>query len=137
MNIIYGVCSWGLGHATRSLPIIRKLISEGNNLTIISHGRSLELLKNEIGNGQEYVELKDYPMLISDNSRQFMAKSMIYWPKFVARLRVGWVEVGKIIKGGGGGKRDFAQLGGSDRDSLQQAVDFAVKKAKEIFRSDE
>jgi len=49
MQIIYGVCSWGLGHATRSLPIMRKLISEGHELAIISNGRTLELLKKELG----------------------------------------------------------------------------------------
>ena len=40
-------------------------------------------------------------------------------------------EVGKIIKGGGGGRPDFAQLGGSDKDSLGKAIDFALRKAKE------
>jgi len=40
-------------------------------------------------------------------------------------------EVGKIIKGGGGGRPDFAQLGGSDAKSLAKAIDFAVKKARE------
>ena len=49
MEIIYGVCSWGLGHATRSLPVIRKLITEKHNVTVISNGRSLEVLKKELG----------------------------------------------------------------------------------------
>ena len=56
MKIIYGVCSWGLGHATRSLPVIRKLIQEKNELTIVSHGRSLELLKKELGKNLKYYE---------------------------------------------------------------------------------
>jgi len=86
MKIIYAVCSWGLGHATRSLPVIRKLIAEGNELTIISNGRTLELLKNELGDNIEYFDIPDYPMLLSENSRQFMAKSFVYWPSFVARM---------------------------------------------------
>jgi alanyl-tRNA synthetase len=40
-------------------------------------------------------------------------------------------EVGSIIKGGGGGRPDFAQLGGSDKEKLSEAMDFAVKKAAE------
>jgi len=40
-------------------------------------------------------------------------------------------EAGRIIKGGGGGRPDFAQLGGSDKDSLDKAIDFAAKKARE------
>lgn len=99
MKIIYAVCSWGLGHASRSLPVIRKLIDEGNELTIISHGRSLELLKKELGKqASEYIEIQDYPMLLSENSRQFMAKSMIYWPTFIKRLRKGFVKISKILE---------------------------------------
>ena len=98
MKIIYGVCSWGIGHATRSLPVIRKLIDENNDLTIISTGRSLELLKKELGRRIEYIDMPDYPMLLSENARQFMAKSAIYWPKFVARLRSGWKTLSKILE---------------------------------------
>ncbi len=98
MKIIYGVCSWGLGHATRSLPVLRKLNEENHELSIISHGRSLELLKNELGENINYIDIPDYPMLLSENSRQFLAKSMIYWPKFVVRLRVGWKSLCKILE---------------------------------------
>ena len=70
MKIVYAVCSWGLGHATRSLPVIRKLLNENNEIRIISNGRSLELLKKELADRYvEYIEIPDYPMLLSDNSR--------------------------------------------------------------------
>ncbi len=98
MKIIYAVCSWGLGHATRSLPLIRKLISENNDLTIISNGRSLDLLKKELGLEIKYFDIPDYPMLLSENSRQFMAKSVIYWPTFIARLESGFSELKKILE---------------------------------------
>jgi len=98
MRILYAVCSWGLGHATRSLPVIRKLISESNELTIISNGRSLELLKKELGQDLRYIEIEDYPMLLSKNSRQFMAKSVIYWPSFIGRLHKGFKSVKKILQ---------------------------------------
>ena len=98
MKIIYAVCSWGLGHATRSLPVIRKLIKEGNEVTIISNGRSLELLKKEVGENIEYFDIPDYPMLISENSRQFMAKSIIYWPTFIARMESGLKRLKKILE---------------------------------------
>ena len=98
MKIIYGVCSWGLGHATRSLPVIRKLLEEDNELTIISNGRSLDVLKNELGKKVEYIDIPDYPMLLSENARQFMAKSLIYWPMFVGRLRKGLVKLTKILE---------------------------------------
>lgn len=98
MRIIYAVCSWGLGHATRSLPVIRKLKEEDNDLTIISNGRSLDLLKKEIGDEAKYYDIPDYPMLLSENSRQFMAKSVVYWPSFIARMESGLQALNKILQ---------------------------------------
>ena len=98
MEIIYGVCSWGLGHATRSLPVIRKLISENNHLTVISNGRSLEVLKKELGEKVLYVDIPDYPMLLSENTRQFLAKSMMYWPVFIKRIEDGLAQLQKILE---------------------------------------
>ena len=98
MKIIYGVCSWGLGHATRSLPLIRKLIDEDNELTIISNGRSLELLKKELGKNIEYIDMVDYPMLLSENSRQFLVKSVIYWPTFIRRMQSGLNKLTKMLE---------------------------------------
>jgi len=98
MKIIYAVCSWGLGHATRSLPVIRKLAKEKNELTIISHDRSLKLLKDELGENHRYIEIEDYPMLLSENARQFMAKSMIYWPTFISKMIKGQRKIQKILE---------------------------------------
>jgi len=98
MKIIYGVCSWGLGHATRSLPVIRKLIQENNELTIISHDRSLDLLKKELGENLEYIDIEDYPILLSENARQFMAKSVIYWPLFIRKMQSGLRQLTKILE---------------------------------------
>lgn len=98
MEIIYAVCSWGLGHSTRSLPIIRKLIDENNKLTIISNGRSLELLKKELREKAQYMDIPDYPLLLSENARQFMAKSVIYWPIFIKRIESGLVKLSELLK---------------------------------------
>ena len=98
MDIIYSLCSWGLGHATRSLPVIRKLIKEGHNLTLISSERSLQLLKNELGEDHTYIDIPDYPMLVSENSRQFIAKSIVYWPYFIKRIEDGLQQLQKILK---------------------------------------
>lgn len=98
MKVLYGICSWGLGHATRSLPVIRKLVRENNELMVISSGRSVDLLKTELGNDVEYLDIPDYPMLLSENSRQFMAKSLIYWPLFIRKMESGLQIVTKLIE---------------------------------------
>jgi len=97
MRIIYGICSWGLGHATRSLPVLRKFIKEDNEVTVISHGRSLELLQRELGPEHTYVDIPDYPILLSTSPRQFMAKSMIYWPLFVRKLQQGHHQLKRLL----------------------------------------
>lgn len=98
MKVIYGICSWGLGHATRSLPVIRRLIKENNELTIISNGRSLDLLRNELNGKANFIDIPDYPMLISENSRQFIAKSIIYWPLFIKKMESGLQKLTRIVK---------------------------------------
>lgn len=82
MRIIYGVCSWGLGHATRSLPVIRKLVTEGNELTIISTGRALSLLKEEIGKDAGYIDFPDYVPPQTANPDLFFALLLLNIPKF-------------------------------------------------------
>ncbi|MDG6228688.1 MAG: glycosyltransferase family protein [Candidatus Thermoplasmatota archaeon] len=98
MNIIYAICSWGLGHATRSLPVIRRLIKEDHTLTIISHDRALTLLQNELKDAASFVDIPDYPLLVSENKQQFIAKSMVYWPLFIQRMESGLQRLIKLLK---------------------------------------
>ncbi|MEA2078065.1 MAG: glycosyltransferase [Candidatus Marinimicrobia bacterium] len=46
-TIIYAIIDWGLGHVTRSMPIIRRLINDGNKIILVSHGKALSMLKEE------------------------------------------------------------------------------------------
>jgi len=46
-TVIVAPLDWGLGHATRCIPIIRELIANNNTCVIATSGRSLELLKQE------------------------------------------------------------------------------------------
>ena len=97
MKVLYGVCSWGLGHATRSLPIIRKLIDEDANLTIISHGNALKFLKDELrGKEVRFFDIKDYPIPVSETKGAFIAKSIMYWPRFMQRMNRGIKFVARL-----------------------------------------
>jgi uncharacterized protein (TIGR00661 family) len=58
-KVLFKVCSWGLGHATRSLPLIKQLLAENNEVIVASSGRSLELLKIEVGDRTECIEVPD------------------------------------------------------------------------------
>ena len=46
-KIIIAPLNWGLGHATRCIPLIRHCISQGKNVIIASDGEALELLSDE------------------------------------------------------------------------------------------
>jgi len=97
VKVLYGICSWGLGHATRSLPVIRRLIKEGADITIISHGNSLEFLRKELrGEEIRFFDIKDYPIPVSETKGAFIAKSIMYWPKFMRRMNRGIKFVAKL-----------------------------------------
>lgn len=58
-KILFAVLNWGLGHATRSLPIIKKLLADDNEIIIASSGDALILLKLEFPD-INFIELPDY-----------------------------------------------------------------------------
>jgi uncharacterized protein (TIGR00661 family) len=63
-TVLYFVLNWGLGHATRSIPIIRALLDRGDKVVIVSTGRSLALLRGEF-NSCVLVDLPDYDIRYS------------------------------------------------------------------------
>lgn len=58
-NVLIAPLNWGLGHASRCIPIIKQQIAYGNNVIIASDGISLELLRKEFPK-LESVELPSY-----------------------------------------------------------------------------
>ncbi|MDZ7820978.1 MAG: glycosyltransferase family protein [Candidatus Marinimicrobia bacterium] len=46
-TILYAVINWGLGHVTRSAPLIRHLLGSGNRVVLVSHGKALAFLRKE------------------------------------------------------------------------------------------
>ncbi|MGC8612019.1 MAG: glycosyltransferase family protein [Athalassotoga sp.] len=67
MKVLYGLCTWGLGHMTRSLPIMRRLVDEGHKLFIYTSDRPLIALKKEFGDKCEYIESVEYPSPYTKN----------------------------------------------------------------------
>src|SRR5690606_9725446 len=49
-NILVAPLNWGLGHASRCVPIVQKLIEYGYNPILASDGQALEFLKKEFPN---------------------------------------------------------------------------------------
>lgn len=58
-KVLYGVLNWGLGHASRSTPIISSLLNKGHDVIIASSGIAYELLKKNFP-AQSFIELPDF-----------------------------------------------------------------------------
>jgi hypothetical protein len=56
MKILFGVFDWGLGHATRDIPLITELL-KSNKVHIISTGRALKLIQDYFGQQCKYYDV--------------------------------------------------------------------------------
>jgi uncharacterized protein (TIGR00661 family) len=79
-NILVAPLNWGLGHATRCIPIIRELIKHNYNPLIASDGQSLELLKKEFPN-LIHLELPSYHIEYAQKAENFKWKIIKNSPK--------------------------------------------------------
>ncbi|HVP24276.1 MAG TPA: glycosyltransferase family protein [Conexivisphaerales archaeon] len=86
MRMLFGVCAWGLGHATRTLPIIRKTVEEGHDVTVVSSGRALTMLKQELGGGVTFAHLEDYLPPNIPNSSFLALATLMRFPVYVTAM---------------------------------------------------
>ncbi len=88
LNILFTIASLGLGHATRTLPIIEHFKNQGHKITILSYAKALEFLKDELYDKTiEFISFEDYPKLERGKG----------W-KFYYYLIVDLLKTTKIIK---------------------------------------
>jgi len=69
-NILITPLHWGLGHATRCVPIINLLIKHNFNVIIASDGAALDLLKKEFPN-LSFLTLPSYQIEYPKNGKNF------------------------------------------------------------------
>lgn len=84
MKIFFPVLNWGLGHASRSLPVIRTYIAQGHEVLCASDGEALTMLRKELP-GQMVLQLPGYG--IQYESR-FMPYNMLkHGPSMLRTMR--------------------------------------------------
>ncbi|MGC8565742.1 MAG: glycosyltransferase family protein [Thermoplasmata archaeon] len=83
MKIAYAVCSLGLGHASRSLPLINTLIKEGHDVTVIAYGRSKNYIERSI-DGIDIIELPDYPIEYTKSRTSFIPNILLKSPAILS-----------------------------------------------------
>ncbi len=97
LRILYGLCTWGLGHMTRSLPIMRKLVEEGHELVIYTSDRPLLALKEEFGDRCKYIESVEYPNPYTKNGT-FALRLSLMMPAIINAINKEHKEVLHISK---------------------------------------
>ncbi len=80
MKVLFAVSSWGLGHATRDLVLIKALVAAGHEVAILSTDRALKLLRTELGGSCDYVEFPDIPKPLWYTAPGFYVKMIAALP---------------------------------------------------------
>lgn len=100
MKILFGVFDWGIGHATRDIPLIEELLKEGNEVHIVSTSRALLLLKKYFRKKCIYF---DVPSIYSvyNYKKFFKINFTLSSIKILKSLHIARKKSAEIIKRGG------------------------------------
>ncbi len=85
MRILIAPLNWGLGHATRCIPLIERYLAEGWDVTLASDGDARVLLQAEFP-FLECHELPGYGITYPRNGKVMVASMASQLPKLTARV---------------------------------------------------
>ncbi|NNK87511.1 MAG: glycosyltransferase [Flavobacteriaceae bacterium] len=95
-RILVAPLNWGLGHATRCIPIIRALISSGYEPIIASDGIALELLRKEFPRLKSF-ELATYDITYTKSGKSFKLKLISKSPKILKAIKKEKKQVKQLV----------------------------------------
>jgi uncharacterized protein (TIGR00661 family) len=84
-RLLIAPLDWGLGHATRCIPIIYELLEQGCTVIIAAHGPTEILLKNEFPQ-LTYLKLKGYNVQYSQTKNRLPLKILLQLPKIISAI---------------------------------------------------
>ncbi len=96
IRVLIAPLEWGLGHATRCIPIIKELLLNGAEVLIAAEGAAESLLKNEFPN-LAYLPLMGYRMKYSRKKSFLHFKLLAQLPKIFFAIRKEYQWLKKII----------------------------------------
>jgi UDP:flavonoid glycosyltransferase YjiC (YdhE family) len=94
--ILVAPLDWGLGHATRCIPVIRELLANGHEVLIAAEGPVAVLLKEEFP-ALRIVHLKGYGLAYSQKIPAWL-KIIFQLPKIFFRVLAEHAQLKKIIR---------------------------------------
>ncbi len=87
-RILFAVHDWGLGHASRSLVLIRGLLERGDSVSIVSaRGGGWRMLQSELGTACRFIEYPDIPKPFSRWPAMFYLRMSLATPRVLVRFR--------------------------------------------------
>ena len=95
-RILVAPLNWGLGHATRCIPIIRALLHNNFEVVLASDGVALQLLKKEFPK-LEALELPSYNIVYAKNAKLFKWKLLKNSPKVLKAIKAEKKVIKSII----------------------------------------
>ncbi|MCK8520907.1 glycosyltransferase [Aquimarina sp. D1M17] len=96
-KVLVAPLNWGLGHATRCIPIINALLHEGFEPVIASDGVALALLKKEFPNLRTK-ELPSYKIEYSKKASNFKLKMLLNSPKIAHAISAEKKAIKKLVE---------------------------------------
>ncbi|WP_299339105.1 glycosyltransferase [uncultured Psychroserpens sp.] len=96
-RILIAPLNWGLGHATRCIPIIKALIAHQFEPVIASDGDALLLLQKEFPE-LESLELPSYEITYPKKGKRFKLKMLQSSPKMVKAIKAEKKVIASIIE---------------------------------------
>src|SRR5262249_20429174 len=94
MRILWAVCGWGLGHATRSLPVLRRLVCE-HDVVVYAEGAAAALLSAELPGRIRLVPAVLYPNIFG--GRALPVRFFRRAPALVRPLPAAHAQVGPLV----------------------------------------
>ena len=85
-RILVAPLNWGIGHATRCIPIIEDLLAAGYTPLIASDGEALQLLQHRFPD-ITYIALPSYKVSYSKNGKMLWFKLLAQLPHFIRTYR--------------------------------------------------
>jgi len=96
-NILIAPLDWGLGHATRCIPVIKSFIQKNCNVLIACEGKIKRLLQNEFSQ-LNFIDLKGYRISYSRNGWLLPLQIGRQIPKILSTIQYENKRLKQIVK---------------------------------------
>ena len=94
-KVLIAPLDWGLGHATRCIPIISEFLAKGVNVIIGGNGNSLQLLRQEFPQ-LNFIKIPGLPLKYGSGYNQFIPV-LRQLPAFLSQIKQEHLQLQQIV----------------------------------------